>query len=220
MDKTEWCELAQKIISDLDEKEWESLVVKGIEVIGSNSDLQHAHNNFSFLDKNNKTLLINVPSYPYYEEIQNFSYATYYSGARDISCKMISAERIGQLFNLKVSEFSYQKSCKHVNEMALAKAKDLIQKYHPYSLERFELQGIPLKFLDDTYPIIGPQWVYLTSLKLDGKTGEIVSPDMYSSLNSFAYPGVRYCKLLSPARAVEYLMSAGLSRRYLAKIKE
>ena len=214
LDKKAWCETSQKILSGLNESDWERLIVNGIFVDGTNFDLEHAHPNYSFIDALNTTLMINVPSYPYYEEIKDFSYATLYSGARDIACKMLSADKIANLLNFEVPEVSKQKTCKDINEMAFELAKKLVRNQFPTSFQRFEKQGVFPKFIDDSFPLIGPQWVFLNSLKIDSKTGEVTSPDMYSPLDSWAYPGVRYCKVLSPAKAVEYIMSTGLTNRY------
>ena len=211
-DQTKWCETAQKLLSGLEESEWDSLQVIGVFIDGSNFDLEHSHPNYTLTDSSN--LILYVPSYPYYEEIKDFSYSTLYSGARDIACKMISADRIGNVMKFDVPELSQQKTCKDVNEKAFDLAKQIVLKNYPNSFLRFENQGVPPKFIDDSFTLIGPQWVFLSSLKVDSKTGEIGSPDMYSSLDSITYPGVRYCKVLSPARAVEYIMSTGLTKRY------
>lgn len=208
-EQTQWCEYGQKILSGVSENLWESMLdVSSWEIVGSNSDLEHSHPNYTL---GNNKLSINVPSYPYYEEIQNFSYSTLYSGARDIACKMISSERIANELNFKLSE---QLTCKDVNMKAFELAEQIVSQYTPDAYERFRNQGMQAIFTNDEFTVIGPQWVFISSLNINSKTGEITSPDMYSPLDSWTYPGVRYCKFLSPARAVEYIMVAGLQDRY------
>ena len=210
LEETSWCEYSQKILSGVDETQWTlKLNVKGVAITGTNFDLEHAHPNYTL--EENSSLTIEVPSYPYYEEIKDFSYSTLYSGARDIACKMVSADRIASVLNFSLVE---QKTCKDINEKAFDLAKQIVSTNFPESIDRFEKQGIQPKFKDDSLTLIGPQWVFLSSLQINSKTGEITSPDMYSPLDSWTYPGVRYCKVLSPARAVEYIMTTGLSQRY------
>jgi len=77
-------------------------------------------------------------------------------------------------------------------------------------VERHNAQGRPVCFLPDTHVPhnVGPVWV-ATHMKIED-TLECLNVQSSKlgpqGLNSPIFPGVHYCKLISPARFVDYIM--------------
>ena len=60
---------------------------------------------------------------------------------------------------------------------------------------------------------IGPLWVKGSLKMSDNATClTVASLQEYSPVNSKIYPGVSYCKLLSPARVVEWAMTDSMHK--------
>lgn len=213
IEKGAFCEDVQRILSGFSEAEYDRLEVRAISVEGGLGNLMHAHSNFSHDNQTNKTI-INVPSYASYDEFNNFNYAPFYSGSSEASCKCVSAERIFSLHGLPLPSQDKQKTCREANQHALDVARSLISKYWPKALERFEQQGTPISILPDQFSSLGPQWVYLSHISFDEKAGTTRSAALFTALDSSFFPGNRYCKTLSPSKAIEYIMVRGLNKRY------
>ena len=83
---------------------------------------------------------------------------------------------------------------------------------------RYKEQGGTIVLQGDSTVVVGPQWVFISSLKFnmasDHSQVQVQSPHLYSSITSNIYPGNMYCKLLSPARVVEFMQTTGLRNRY------
>lgn len=214
MEGTQVCELSQKILSGIPETEWNVLQVRATTITGPLSSLEHAHPNYTFVNTDQTALSLWVPSYPRYPERADFSYSALYAAASDVACKLTSADRIAQLLKRTPVSDDAQPTCRNVNERMFAIALDFVAASNPAALARFQSQGVSPVFGPDSSTLLGPQWVFTSALSVTEKTGSIVSPTLYSSLSSPFYPGNRYCKFLSPARAVEYIMSAALTKRY------
>ena len=88
-----------------------------------------------------------------------------------------------------------------------------------HALERFKMSGRPICLYDDFTPFlnIGPLFVKETIEVKDDKDNGCLSVKSLkegpTSLKSWLFPGVHYCKLLSPARVVEYYMTDGLKSK-------
>ena len=100
--------------------------------------------------------------------------------------------------------------------VAVDRAVALLGKYWPQGVARFARRGLNFTFAEDTSTFAGPQWVFLSSLTFKASsTGvTVASPRLYSSITSKIFPGNFYCKVLSPAKALEWVQSRGLSRRF------
>ena len=103
-----------------------------------------------------------------------------------------------------------------MNAAAVDKAMGLLAAYWPAGAARFARRGLNFTFADDSSTFAGPQWVFLSSLSFKASaTGVTVSsPRLYSSITSKIYPGNFYCKVLSPAKALEWVQSKGLAPRF------
>lgn len=106
-----------------------------------------------------------------------------------------------------------------MNQHAIEVAEQIMQTTPAgkHALERFKSKGRPICLGDDFTPFgnIGPLFVEQT-LKVDDKDGclEVKSlKEGPTKLSSHIFPGIHYCKLLSPARVVEYYMTDGLKSK-------
>ncbi|MFK7825416.1 MAG: alpha/beta hydrolase [Oligoflexales bacterium] len=127
--------------------------------------------------------------------------------ADEIACKMVSKEKIATDFFLNIS--AGKASCKQLNEMALKYASNLVS---PRVWQRYVTKGKKIEFEDDMTAAIGPQFVFLSSLKYQEEETslKVTSPILFTGIDSRIYPGNHYCKVLSPARAVEWISTDSL----------
>ena len=112
--------------------------------------------------------------------------------------------------------------CRHVNELAWSWA---INNADPAVRARFQQNGEPFVMVDDKIApigITGPQWikdtlVYNRVSSADGSSHIEVQSWTFivgeSPIKTKYIPsGMHYCKLLSPARAMEWIYNDGLRR--------
>merc|ERR1711865_44388 len=140
----------------------------------------------------------------------------YYSGikvgclvpAHNVGCKMTSAERIAQQLNLTANS---SPNCIDVNKHALQLATDILGKTTTgkATLARFKAKGRGVFFADDFSPFenIGPLFIK-GSIKIDDSSKGITisSIAIKNGLDSPIFAGVHYCKFVSPARLIDYMM--------------
>lgn len=149
-----------------------------------------------------------------------------YAGAKDVSCKMVSGDAIAKAGGMKEGEYWPEKSpkvtCRDVNKQSIQRAIQQLQKQWPESISRQTAQGRQISTMPDSSNFAGPQWVFLSELKFDeGKTNtdvsiplKVTSPYIYSNIESKIWPGNYYCKFLSPAKAIEWIQTRGLTKRF------
>jgi len=107
--------------------------------------------------------------------------------------------------------------CRTINSKAYQWALTAVQ---PAERERFERYGVPLVMGEDRKPVIpaGPWWIYTYLAFEDEARGGAVNVSSYFAFYPMdANPygaGNHYCKLLSPARALEWILIDGLRRKY------
>lgn len=141
------------------------------------------------------------------------------SAASQVACKMLSSARVAQ--ELKVSAARPSVDCKEVNRWAVDMAMSFAA---PSTMERYTKKGRGWCFLDDVPVIgdIGPVWVFSSSLTMNANAScmAVASPVLKTGLDSKIYPGCHYCKLLSPARAMDWMMSDSLKPAAAAGLEE
>lgn len=112
--------------------------------------------------------------------------------------------------------------CQEINKQALAWA---FSKASPKALNRFEQHGQKINFVDDKYYVNGFSWTYsVLKWEENKETGDmdVRSFTMVTDIDAkplpiFAPDGLdcyHYCKLLSPARALEWVLVDGLRKNY------
>jgi len=135
--------------------------------------------------------------------------------AQDIACKMTGSDRIAQQLKLKTNS---KPNCSAVNEYSVRLAEEILAKSEAgnTTLARYHQRGRGIFFGPDFSPFgnIGPLFVK-GSIKIeDGPKGITVSSIAISSpISSPIFPGVHYCKFISPARVIDYMMIDSLKNK-------
>lgn len=148
------------------------------------------------------------------------------TSANEIGSKMVSR----QCSLVKVLNYSKEATpfsvddgfdwCAEINKHALQWALDNSAKK---TVDRYNQYGQKLTFGPDDKMIMGSSWVYTElEFKEDGDNMVLRSPEMATDIDApplpiFAPDGLacyHYCKLLSPARAVEWMYVDGLRKKY------
>ena len=101
-----------------------------------------------------------------------------------------------------------------MNKLAHEKAVELLNQTEAgkFTIQRFEARGRPICYKKDFTATgnIGPLWVKETmKIKDDeeNKCLEVASlVEGPTALKSHIFPGIHYCKLISPARIIDYMM--------------
>lgn len=136
--------------------------------------------------------------------------------AHDIGCKLASADRIAQQLGIGADDYAHNVTCREVSKAAIEKAWDLLNSTDGgrHVLELYEKRGRPICLLPDTTVLfnIGPLFISETiSLKDNGTCLAVKSLTLGPQpLDSRIFPGVHYCKVLSPARVIDYMMTDAL----------
>lgn len=129
---------------------------------------------------------------------------------QEIACKMKSREAIAVAASIAKNiddEVSCSESNKRAFEWALNNVSEKVR-------ERFARRGRQLKFDDDRVFGSGIQWV-TSGLEFKNSQTERISIVSSSSLRTgtsapLGLGGMHYCKLMSPARAMEWILVDGL----------
>ena len=140
--------------------------------------------------------------------------------AQELGCKMAAADRVAQQLGLSSNEYS-QKTCADVNQYAIDLAEELMAKTAAgkHALERFKNNGRRICLGPDFSPVgnIGPLFVEETISIKDDTSDNCLQVESLkegpTGLKSLIFPGIHYCKLLSPARVIEYYMTDGLKSK-------
>eukprot|EP01105_Mastigella_eilhardi_P027153 TRINITY_DN8223_c0_g1_i1.p1 TRINITY_DN8223_c0_g1~~TRINITY_DN8223_c0_g1_i1.p1 ORF type:complete len:496 (+),score=99.90 TRINITY_DN8223_c0_g1_i1:62-1489(+) len=196
IEKTEWCAASQYIMSGLSDPEKEHFrgtcelytSLKSFE--DSKPELQQSPE--GWLEATSCVFL----SYHTPMDISTFPVS-----ATEVSVKMKSTEAIAEQLGVPAPQ---EQTCKHINEQAVIVAAQLA---NPNALTRYTSKGKPLALLQDTTCKTGLSWT-LSSLSFsEGDTNcTVSSPALFVATSSRMFPGMHYCKLLSPAKVLEWML--------------
>lgn len=138
--------------------------------------------------------------------------------AHELGCKMASADRIAE--QLKVAEGDYDGTltCMEMNQIAIDTALEYLNTFEAgkNTVARFNSRGRPICLKKDHNATgnIGPLWVSeKMTIKDDSENGCLEVSSLVegpTKINSHLFPGIHYCKLLSPARVIDYMMTDAL----------
>ena len=206
----QWCEEMQKQLPGVpSDTEITVTKVPGIK-------LDSCHTKYELTAKG--SLKLTLCDYTTYTYNNQPPWEAQYVGAKEISCKLIGEDRIAQIMKLPAPDMkadSVVNRCKSLNKQALATAETLVRQYWPKALQRFSDQGKHIVFSNDTQTYAGPQWL-LEGFGYDETDTQISvqGTALVTTVKSLIYPGQHYCKLLSPSKAVDIVMTMGLTKRY------
>ena len=184
--------------------------------------LPHILNNCSKPDSNCVLQTVTV-SQNIYETGDNFDTGFISTSASEIKAKLKSRQAIMEAAGYKNVDFNTSDGspiCKMINQESYQWAK---RNAGNKTLARFETFGVPMVMGEDKGPYnAGPLWIW-TPLSLSKTTNssggavlEVRAPMMRTPTDYFikASSGFHYCKLLSPARVMEWIYVDGLREYY------
>lgn len=212
------CEKAQMILANLSpEDEARVSISRGCDnenfsetrscaYLNSTDDLEHSRSQYSFEADNSDNLLVNVSAHAdYYRNFKNTGSIT---AASEVACKMLTGARIAEQLQIEYDAETSRKTCKDVNQYFYDQALQLIKGTETYN--RYMESGKKLCFKDDfdAYFSAGPAWIKESlEIKEDDDCLSVASVKIDTALDSKLFPGVHYCKLLSPARVLDWIMT-------------
>jgi len=143
----------------------------------------------------------------YYPDTANTGY---FACSKQISCKWSSSDRIAE--QLRTTAVQSDVSCRDINMQMV----QTIEKLAPtVTLQRFRQNGRGWCFEDDSRKVVDnpDQWQLARNvMKLEEKANcmSVSSLRLHTSLDSMILPGSTYCKLLSPTRILDWMMTDSL----------
>lgn len=199
-----FCAEAQRILAGLTAADDKRLrIADGFHLASSN--LEHCHPNWTQSADGDLNVL-SCSHADYYPDFDNTGTIT---AASQIACKMLSSDRVAQQLNTTAADANVNCSTGNVHAVTLAESMAA-----PSTLERFRRQGKGWCFAEDTPTLgnVGPLWVFKDALELSETPTcmSVSSPVLRTGLNAKIFPGSHYCKFLSPARVLDWMMTDGL----------
>merc|ERR1719231_438880 len=165
------------------------------------------------------TLNITTLSENVYDKFEDLDTGKAHNTAKEVRCKMVSRQNVWTHSVEKYAQMNVTDGnsiCMEINKKAYKWALD---RASSTALARYQTNGIKMTFAEDIVKAaVGPLWIdaglKFTSVS-DPTTGEaslqVAAPSMKTDVNSTKIPGFpdprgfHYCKLLSPARAMEHI---------------
>jgi len=177
-----------------------------------------------------ETTTVSQPIYDFKDELDTGLYPV---TASEYRTKLKSREAVQQQAGLKNVNFTETdklntKTCRQINQAAYDWA---LSKASPKALARFQKHGQPYEFAEDIksgFGITGPTWIHDALIFEPSKDKKVVKVQSHyfpiGNKNMGDEPfletvGYHYCKLLSPARAMEWIYVDGLKEFYGTKKK-
>ena len=138
--------------------------------------------------------------------------------AQEIGCKMASADRVAQQLGLSSEQYDGTMTCADMNQYAIDLAEQILgeSSVGQKTLKRFQQRGRRICLGKDFTPTgnIGPLFIKEKIKVKDDSKNHCLSVESEregpTGLHSLIFPGIHYCKLLSPARVIEYYMTDSL----------
>jgi len=203
-EKTNWCITAQFVMANLPNTD-------SLHVNQENyKDTPSFASSKPQANQDGNSLTIISPNYNDYAP-NYFDVSTYPEAAQNLDCKLKSQEFIASALKTKPLGNS---SCMEVNTEALNVAKAALT---PEQQQRFSKFGYQVQVFPDKSYSTGFTWL-LSSLEFarlpnNEAVFKVASPSLPTSLDApFGVGGMHYCKLLSPARAIEWMLVDSLKR--------
>jgi len=195
------CESAQLIVSGLSPEDSGRLKVVNQNV--SYDNFEHSRTAYE-VDADN-VLVAQISSS--FEAPGGFGPADVHGAAKSIACKMLDSTRIGEQLQVDTTQGV---QCGELTQQAVAIAERLLPQR---SLDRYRAKGRMVCTADDqqTFGDIGPLFVN-GAIKTQETEDclEVSALSLENNIHSLIFPGVHYCKLLSPALAMEWMMTEGV----------
>eukprot|EP00931_Biecheleriopsis_adriatica_P063485 TRINITY_DN3845_c0_g2_i2.p1 TRINITY_DN3845_c0_g2~~TRINITY_DN3845_c0_g2_i2.p1 ORF type:complete len:534 (+),score=112.95 TRINITY_DN3845_c0_g2_i2:45-1604(+) len=194
-----WCEVGQQVIAGLPSADADKLKVEPCTLITAGlHQFEHQHTNYTVSGGS-----VEVTCFSAVEPSKQSISGSQFS-AVSVDCKMVDATRIGEQLHVTTNS-SVQ--CADINRKAVEVALKLLP---AKSLKRYQEKGRGVCFEPDTavFSNIGPLWVKSSlTLKESEQCLSVASSGLNSPITSKIFPGNHYCKLWSPAAAMDWMMT-------------
>jgi hypothetical protein len=195
-----WCATAQHTIAGLSKDDADKLKIEGEAchlVDGSKGDFEKWHTSY-----NASQGVLEVECGAYKEIFLDPINTNVHGAAKSLDCKMLDGTRVAE--QLKVTtDLTVQ--CADINRQAVAAAEKMLP---AKTLQRYHGKGRKYCFMEDKTVVgnIGPLWVQSNlKQKETEQCMEVTSLTLISTISSKIFPGSHYCKLLSPALAMDWM---------------
>lgn len=222
---------AAEVMADLDPERFSLHVEDAFHKVAETSPVHLPHIWNDCKDSTEKCILnVTTVSENVYDFIdEHVDPGTTHVSASEIRMKLKSRQSFLQVttdpmaINLDFSETDPSFKCQKVNERMYQLAIDIVE---PRRLDFYERYGVKMVFGEDLSALLpgGPFWVY-SPLRFEKKTTNGVKEMVVSSFGlgisldtafqtfSQYVPGMHYCKVISPARVVEWIYTDSLRDR-------
>lgn len=212
---TPWSVVAQQMMGGLQDVAMD--VTDSIHPVSDINPIHLPHVWNTCTDEKSCTLNITTVTEAVYEAGDSLDTGFFSTSAKELRVKLMSRQSVWVDAGRKNVDFNATdvnvNTCADINKAAFAWA---MKNAGAAAQKRFENIGEPLKFGPDLGPYnAGPLWIY-NGLKYkqasDKSAMTIQSPMMHTPIDYTikAAAGFHYCKLLSPARAMEWIYIDGL----------
>lgn len=188
--------------------------------------LPHPWNKCTLDELQGGTCFLNITtvSQPVYSTLDSFDTGLYATAAYEIRTKLLARQYIWRSAGNTTAAFDYTDApsiCKDINQKSLDWA---LKNASPDSLRRYNAIGQKMQMGPDVGPYnVGPLWIW-SSMQYNSNSDKslvtIRSIMMKTSVDFIigASAGFHYCKVLSPARALEWIQTDSLYARGLSLI--
>jgi len=195
-----WCNVAQQEIVGLPAADAGKLKAAPCELVTTGlHDFEHQHTNYT-VEKDGS---LEVSCFSAVEPSQHSIEGSQFS-AVSVDCKMVDATRVAEQLKIQTNSSI---SCGDVNRKAVEVALRLLPEK---SLKRYQEKGRGVCYEEDTHAPgnVGPLWVKQSiTLEETKECLKVTSTKLVSDIHSWIFPGNHYCKLYSPAAAMDWMMT-------------
>ena len=181
--------------------------------LNTTDDLEHSRSQYSF-DSDDGVLNVNVSAHAdFYSDFLNTGSFTC---ASEVACKMLTGKRIATELGIEYESSTSRGTCRDVNQHAVDVAMGLLEGSR--ALKRYEKHGKKICLGEDfdAFFSAGPAWIKESlEIKETDECLSVKSVKIDTALDSRLFPGVHYCKVLSPARVIDWIMTDSLKEAEL-----
>lgn len=196
------CQSAQHMIAGLSDADDARLSTQDF-FFEKKGKLETCHTNVT--QQGDNVLVKTCSHTDYYADIDNTGEI---AAASQLCCKMMSSEAVAKALGTTAAQGDVD--CKTLNQAVIALAESLATNH---TLSRFKAKGRGWCLLPDfhTPGNVGPLWLAeKMNLTETDTCMQVTAVTLTTAIDSPIYPGNTYCKMLSPERVLDWMMTDSL----------